>query len=304
MARKGQPLSDEYKAKISASLMGHAVSDELRAKLSAAHMGKRQSRETRAKISAAQTGSKHAAGTHAGVRADTTIRTPPSKRLSRYGLTPSEYENMFVRQRGRCLGCQKSLIRIHVDHDHVTGKVRGLLCPRCNAALGFAMEDPATLRRLVAYLTSYDRARTYIYVAGALQNSRVPEVASALREHGYEAWDEWHGAGPHADDHWRDYEVARGHTYAEALGGIGAQNTFLFDLAHLDLADYLVLVMPAGRSSHLELGYFLGKDKPAFILLDSEPERFEVMPNFATAVCSSVSELLGMIEREETGEGR
>jgi nucleoside 2-deoxyribosyltransferase len=49
--------------------------------------------------------------------------------------------------------------------------------------------------------------------------------------------------------------------------------------------------MPAGKSAHLELGYMIGRGKPCFVLFDEEPERWDVMYQFATAVCFSYEEL-------------
>jgi hypothetical protein len=162
-------------------------------------------------------------------------------------------------------------------------------------------EDKTTLRRLMAYL-DYDRTQIHIYLIGALKNPRVPEIAQQLRSRGYEVMDEWHGAGPEADDLWMAYEQNRGRTYTEALKGRAAQNIFHFDLVHIDLADCVVLVLPAGKSSHLELGYALGNGKTGFILLDEEPSRYEVMPNFAKAVCVDFDELLGRLKDEFTAE--
>jgi len=56
-----------------------------------------------------------------------------------------------------------------------------------------------------------------------------------------------------------------------------------------------VLVLPAGKSGHLELGYMIGQGKPGYILLDGEPERFDVMYNFATGVFTNLSDLLKVI---------
>jgi nucleoside 2-deoxyribosyltransferase len=59
---------------------------------------------------------------------------------------------------------------------------------------------------------------------------------------------------------------------------------FEFDKFHLDRCDAAVLLMPAGKSAHLELGYMRGKGKPGFILFDEEPERYDVMVKFATDI--------------------
>ena len=98
-------------------------------------------------------------------------------------------------------------------------------------------------------------------------------------------------AGPTADDNWRDYEKAKGNSYMQALDGFAAGNVFSFDKRHLETAHSVLLVLPAGKSAHLELGWCLGKGKPGCILLDS-PERWDVMYKFATRVSTSLHELM------------
>jgi hypothetical protein len=123
-----------------------------------------------------------------------------------------------------------------------------------------------------------------VYLIGSLRNPEVNRIAAAIRELGYEVFDDWTAAGPTADDSWRDYEKQRGHTYPQALQGFAAKHVFAFDKFHLDRANIAVLLMPAGKSGHLELGYFLGTGKPGYVLFDQEPERFDVMYQFATGV--------------------
>lgn len=62
-----------------------------------------------------------------------------NNRLYRYGLTDLEFEDIFRAQAGRCVLCAKPMIHrtAHVDHDHETGRIRGLLCKGCNAKLGW-----------------------------------------------------------------------------------------------------------------------------------------------------------------------
>ena len=55
---------------------------------------------------------------------------------------------------------------------------------------------------------------------------------------------------------------------------------------------WLRRILPAGKSGHLELGYFIGSGKRGYILLNGEPERFDVMYKFATKVCNNKEELL------------
>lgn len=125
-----------------------------------------------------------------------------------------------------------------------------------------------------------------------MRNPRVPEVAETLRTEGHEVFDGWYSAGPEADDYWQKYANARGQTFYEALADAPAQNVYQFDLRHLVLADTVVLVLPAGKSGHLELGWAIGRSKRGFILLDGEPERYDVMYNFATGVFASLADLL------------
>jgi hypothetical protein len=77
--------------------------------------------------------------------------------MSKYGITLIEYEAMLKKQRGRCAICRKKPSgrwgTLHVDHCHKTGRVRGLLCHRCNSSLlPAANDDPAVLERAAAYL--------------------------------------------------------------------------------------------------------------------------------------------------------
>jgi hypothetical protein len=135
-----------------------------------------------------------------------------------------------------------------------------------------------------------------LYLIGSLRNPGLPEIAKKLRSAGYDVFDDWFAAGPHADDCWRDYEKNRGHSYADALKGYVARHVFEFDLTHLKDKDGAVLAMPAGKSAHLELGWVLGQGKPGFILLDS-PDRWDVMLQLATGVYSTVDDLVAGLAR-------
>lgn len=74
--------------------------------------------------------------------------------LRKYGTSEAEYQQMFERQMGLCLICQKpeNNIKLAVDHDHATGEVRGLLCKRCNMAIGLLDDDPHIVTRAALYL--------------------------------------------------------------------------------------------------------------------------------------------------------
>ncbi len=71
----------------------------------------------------------------------------------KYGLTGKKYEQMFNAQGGVCAICSGSEDRLLcVDHDHKTGKVRGLLCTQCNLMLGNSDDSPERLRLAIEYL--------------------------------------------------------------------------------------------------------------------------------------------------------
>lgn len=73
-----------------------------------------------------------------------------------YGLTLREYNKLYVKQDGCCAICgrhQQEIWRtLCVDHDHKTGKIRGLLCSNCNTALGLFQERRGLLFKAMQYL--------------------------------------------------------------------------------------------------------------------------------------------------------
>jgi hypothetical protein len=76
-----------------------------------------------------------------------------------YGITSEEYDQIFLEQDGKCKICgihQNELKRnLAVDHNHMTGKVRGLLCTKCNTVLGLVNDDPVLLIKAEEYLESF-----------------------------------------------------------------------------------------------------------------------------------------------------
>jgi len=71
--------------------------------------------------------------------------------LKKYGLTIKEFDELSTKQNGCCAVCGNSE-KLHVDHNHQTGKVRGLLCRGCNTALGSLKENPDTIQKLKDYI--------------------------------------------------------------------------------------------------------------------------------------------------------
>ena len=74
-----------------------------------------------------------------------------------YGITLREYEQMYIRQNGTCAICHhpepvKSRLFLAVDHDHKTGRVRGLLCSKCNTGIGMFEDQIGVLYSAIRYL--------------------------------------------------------------------------------------------------------------------------------------------------------
>ena len=70
----------------------------------------------------------------------------------KYGMTVEDYENMYNRQNGKCCICQNDYTILCVDHNHETGKVRGLLCKVCNTYLGKIKDNVEIAKLMVSYL--------------------------------------------------------------------------------------------------------------------------------------------------------
>ena len=74
-----------------------------------------------------------------------------------YGLTVEEYNTLLEQQNSCCaicgVHCDSQKKKLHVDHDHESGQIRGLLCSHCNLALGTFRDNPEIFKRFVDYLT-------------------------------------------------------------------------------------------------------------------------------------------------------
>ena len=85
-------------------------------------------------------------------------KTPGGKRArfrqhlkERYGLTEEQYQQMRNQQHNKCALCDKK-VQLFVDHCHATGRIRGLLCRRCNHWLGWFENCPTTIEKTKVYL--------------------------------------------------------------------------------------------------------------------------------------------------------
>lgn len=88
--------------------------------------------------------------THAGKRFS------KAKNLEKYGLSLKEYDRLVKKADGHC-GCCGIKVEgtLSVDHNHTTGKVRGLVCSSCNSTIGMAKEDVNRLYACIEYLKEH-----------------------------------------------------------------------------------------------------------------------------------------------------
>lgn len=161
MPGKGQKCSPETREKIRASLTGRVVPPEVRAKIGATQRGVSKTREYKP-IPCQICGDDFTPFTGSAKYCKRCFPNGSAKdRLRYYGLTQAQYVAMLVRQDNKCSICRSDK-KLVVDHDHKTGKVRGLLCFRCNVALAY-IEDRELLRA----------ATTYLDIASSQDNSGV-----------------------------------------------------------------------------------------------------------------------------------
>ena len=131
--------------------------------------------------------------------------------------------------------------------------------------------------------------RRLIYVASSWRNQIHPEVIGSLRAHGHAVYDYRQGAVTRRDG---DPLMAGAADYAAALEQPAAVRAFKLDYAAMLAADTFVLLLPSGRSAHLELGWAVGgAGKRTAILLD-HPGTPELAYRMVDMLTSSLDDLL------------
>jgi len=141
-----------------------------------------------------------------------------------------------------------------------------------------------------------------IYLASSWRNEDQPEVLQILRTAGHEVYDFRNpregdkGFGwTQIDEDWLQWSPRR---FVSALAHPIAQAGFKSDFDAMKWADCGVLLLPCGRSAHLEAGYFVGAGKPLHILLQSRGFEPELMYLMATSVNTQADELLNALRKD------
>ena len=140
-----------------------------------------------------------------------------------------------------------------------------------------------------------------IYVASSWRNAYQPDVVGSLRAAGHEVYDfrnppgrsgfGWEELAP-------DWQTWSNEAYVQHLQHPIAQAGFASDFNAMKWADTCVLVLPSGRSAHLEGGYFADRDGKSLYILQVEPQEPELMYLMADRICLGVDELVGALAGE------
>jgi hypothetical protein len=87
---------------------------------------------------------------------ETTRKRSRKRTIIKHGVTPEQHTEIFNKQQGCCMICgrhQSELkLALAIDHDHTTGKIRGLLCGKCNRGIGYLNDDVNLLLKAIEYL--------------------------------------------------------------------------------------------------------------------------------------------------------
>jgi hypothetical protein len=146
-----------------------------------------------------------------------------------------------------------------------------------------------------------------IYLASSWRNAHQPNAVLALRAAGHEVYDfrnPFNGvpgfAWSELDPEWKSWDAA---TYRRLLTThpIAARG-FVSDFRAMQWADVCVLLLPSGRSAHLEAGWFCGQGRRC-VILTQDGEEPELMALLATDICVSINEVLTILASKPGADG-
>jgi len=134
-----------------------------------------------------------------------------------------------------------------------------------------------------------------VYVASSWRNEYQQEVVTKLRDQGYDVYD---FKSQKNNFHWSEvdggYKTWTKYQYREALNHSVSEKGFKIDMDALTMCDVCVLVLPCGRSAHIEAGWACGAGKPVLVLLAEENEP-ELMYKMVEGVCVSLDEVIAVL---------
>lgn len=136
-----------------------------------------------------------------------------------------------------------------------------------------------------------------VYVASSWRTTIQPDVVAALRRAGHAVYDFRNPAPGNTGFGWKQVgsglDMTDGKAFRDkVLAHPVAQSAFALDMGALRDADATVLVLPCGRSAHLELGYATGAGQRTIVLLDTPMSEPELMYLMNTRICTSLDEVI------------
>lgn len=138
-----------------------------------------------------------------------------------------------------------------------------------------------------------------IYLASSWRNELQPVAVAMLRASGHQVYDFRNPAPGQSGFSWSDIDREwlnwTPERFREALQDPMAQSGYGFDKTGLDWCDTCVLLLPCGRSAHLEMGYAIGQKKATLIILSEKQFEPELMYLLADAVVPDVRDMVGAI---------
>lgn len=141
-----------------------------------------------------------------------------------------------------------------------------------------------------------------IYVASSWRNSLQPSVVEALRDAGHDVYDFRNPAPGDNGFSWREVDPSGLRTPEAYLRFIGHERCdagFKLDMDALMWCDTCVLVLPCGRSAHLELGYAVGAGKRTAVLIANEGFEPELMYKMCSLLTRSLDEVIEWLRSEK-----
>jgi len=137
-----------------------------------------------------------------------------------------------------------------------------------------------------------------IYVASSWKNNRISKVVASLRKSGHNIFDFRNPPSQTATRFEDDYAGVP--YYSGFLDSDQAIEAFQADFDAMKLADVCILVLPSGRSSHLEAGWFIGRGKKCYILAEQGAvKKPELMYGLATSIFTEIQEVLQALDSSE-----
>ena len=142
-------------------------------------------------------------------------------------------------------------------------------------------------------------AQRNIYLASSWRNEKQPEIVATLRKAGHEVYD-FRNPLPGDDGfHWSkvdpDWQTWTAPEFIRGLAHQASDAGYALDFNAMKWADTFVLLLPCGKSAHLELGWAAGQGKETYILLDADPEP-ELMYKMVNHLCADLGDLLRKLD--------